>query len=261
MIETFVLARIFSNKIEIAYQYDVALKLQEELIREEEKDGAAKSEQKAMHAVSAKEKKSRKKLGKQQRNGRKGKDKAGGKKGIAMVQDKQPCKNAMDEETRLEKGEILEDASDISSSVDDAADLYDADSDDRDGSVVTLDSETSDIHLLVEAGCKDASGSFSTKANGLGKGRTSVMDDSSSTTSTDSVQSVSTNGSPRGKSFRNAKGQNSPIRVEKLYSQVPSKEGRVTREADSQFPETVGQRHHNDVFPETATEKSFFSFV
>ncbi|GAB2234289.1 hypothetical protein Droror1_Dr00003536 [Drosera rotundifolia] len=63
MIETFVLARIFSNKIEIAYQYDVALKLQEELIREEEKAGAAKSEQKAMHAVSAKEKKSRKKLG------------------------------------------------------------------------------------------------------------------------------------------------------------------------------------------------------
>ncbi|GAB2237567.1 hypothetical protein Droror1_Dr00015469 [Drosera rotundifolia] len=249
MIETFVLARIFSNKIEIAYQYDVALKLQEELIREEEKAGAAKSEQKAMHAVSAKEKKSRKKLGKQQRNGGKGKDKAGGKKGIAMVQDKQPCKNAMDEETRLEKGEILEDASDISSSVDDAADMYDADSDDRDGSVVTLDSETSDIHLLVEAGCKDAAGSFSTKANGLGKGITSVMDDSSSITSTDSVQSVSTNGSPRGKSFRNAKGQNSPIRVEKLYSQVPSKEVSVTREADSQLPGTVGQRHHNDVFP------------
>ncbi|KAL9275216.1 TNF receptor-associated factor homolog 1b-like protein [Drosera capensis] len=251
MIETFVLARIFSNKIEIAYQYDVALKMQEELIREEEKAGAAKSEQKAMHAVSAKEKKSRKKLGKQQRNGRKGKDKAEGKKGIAMVQDKQPCKNAMDEETtELEKGEILEDASDISSSVDDAADMYDADSDDRDGTVVTLDSETSDIHLLVEAGCKDAAGSSSTKANELGKGRTSVMDDSSSTTSTDSVHSVSTNGSLLGKSFRSAKGQNSFIRMEKLYSKVPSKEGSVTREADSQLPETLGQRHHNDVFPD-----------
>ncbi|KAL9274711.1 TNF receptor-associated factor homolog 1b-like protein [Drosera capensis] len=250
MIEMFVLARIFSNKIEIAYQYDVALKMQEELIREEEKAGAAKSEQKAMHAVSAKEKKSRKKLGKQQRNGRKGKDKAEGKKGIEMVRDKQPCKNAMNEETRLDKGEILEDASDISSSVDDTADMYDADSDDRDGSFVTLDSETSDIHLLVEAGCKDAAGSFSTKANGLGKGRTSVMGDSSSTTSTDSVHSVPTNGSSWGKSFRNAKGQNSPIRVEKLYSKVPSKEGSVTREVVSQLPETVGQRHHNDVFPD-----------
>ncbi|XP_047266459.1 TNF receptor-associated factor homolog 1a isoform X2 [Capsicum annuum] len=58
-IEIFVLAQIFS-KIEVAYQEAVALKRQEELIREEEAAWLAETEQKAKRA-SGKEKKSKKK--------------------------------------------------------------------------------------------------------------------------------------------------------------------------------------------------------
>lgn len=50
-----------SNKIEVSYQEAVALKRQEELIREEEAAWLAESEQKAKRGVSEKEKKSKKK--------------------------------------------------------------------------------------------------------------------------------------------------------------------------------------------------------
>lgn len=50
-----------SNKIEVAYQEAVALKRQEELIREEEAAWLAESEQKAKRGAGEKEKKSKKK--------------------------------------------------------------------------------------------------------------------------------------------------------------------------------------------------------
>ncbi len=56
-VEIFVLAHIFSNKIEVAYQEAVALKRQEELIREEEAAWLAESEQKAKRGAAEKEKK------------------------------------------------------------------------------------------------------------------------------------------------------------------------------------------------------------
>ncbi|XP_047180061.1 TNF receptor-associated factor homolog 1a-like isoform X6 [Vigna umbellata] len=59
-LEIFVLAHIFSNKIEVAYQEAVALKRQEELIREEEAAWQAESDQKAKRG-SEREKKSKKK--------------------------------------------------------------------------------------------------------------------------------------------------------------------------------------------------------
>ncbi|XP_022739701.1 MATH domain-containing protein At5g43560-like [Durio zibethinus] len=59
-VEMFVLAHIFSNKIEVAYQEAVALKRQEELIREEAAC-LAESEQKTKRGASEKEKKSKKK--------------------------------------------------------------------------------------------------------------------------------------------------------------------------------------------------------
>ena len=49
-----------SNKIEVAYQEAVALKKQEELIREEEAAWLAESEQKAKRGATEKEKKSKK---------------------------------------------------------------------------------------------------------------------------------------------------------------------------------------------------------
>ncbi|XP_054804727.1 TNF receptor-associated factor homolog 1b-like isoform X3 [Prosopis cineraria] len=60
-VEIFVLAHIFSNKIEVAYQEAVALKRQEELIREEEAAWQAECERKARRGVNDKEKKSKKK--------------------------------------------------------------------------------------------------------------------------------------------------------------------------------------------------------
>ncbi|GLU08120.1 hypothetical protein SLE2022_250450 [Rubroshorea leprosula] len=57
-VEIFVLVHIFSNKIEVAYQEAVALKRQEELIREEEAAWLAESEQKAKRGASEREKKS-----------------------------------------------------------------------------------------------------------------------------------------------------------------------------------------------------------
>ncbi|KAJ0775692.1 putative MATH/TRAF domain-containing protein [Helianthus annuus] len=59
-VEIFVLAHIFSSKIEVAYQEAISLKRQEELIREEEEAWMAESEQKAKRA-SDREKKSKKK--------------------------------------------------------------------------------------------------------------------------------------------------------------------------------------------------------
>lgn len=50
-----------SNKIEVAYHESVALKRQEELIREEEAAWQAESEQKAKRGATEKEKKSKKK--------------------------------------------------------------------------------------------------------------------------------------------------------------------------------------------------------
>ena len=56
----FFFLRTCSNKIEVAYQEAVALKKQEELIREEEAAWLAESEQKAKRGATEKEKKSKK---------------------------------------------------------------------------------------------------------------------------------------------------------------------------------------------------------
>lgn len=55
------LHHICSNKIEVAYHESVALKRQEELIREEEAAWQAETDQKAKRGATEKEKKSKKK--------------------------------------------------------------------------------------------------------------------------------------------------------------------------------------------------------
>ncbi|RZS16648.1 hypothetical protein BHM03_00048670 [Ensete ventricosum] len=73
-IEIFVLAHIFS-RIEVSYQEAVALKRQEELIREEEAAGQVEHELKSKRSAAEKEKRAKKKQAKQKRNSRKSKDK------------------------------------------------------------------------------------------------------------------------------------------------------------------------------------------
>ncbi|XP_071938042.1 TNF receptor-associated factor homolog 1a-like [Coffea arabica] len=199
-IEIFVLAHIFS-KIEVAYQEAVALKRQEELIREEEAAWLAESEHKSKRGGD-KEKKSKKKQGKQKRNNRKVKDKMRDEKSSMLVQDKAEEDILTDErkgytteepEMVLEKPDGIEDVSDVSDSADCAPETLQPDSEDRDTSPVNWDTDTSEVHPPTEAPCLLA------VQNGMGERRgTSVMDDSSSTCSTDSAPSVIANGSYKG---------------------------------------------------------------
>ncbi|GFP94117.1 math domain-containing protein at5g43560 [Phtheirospermum japonicum] len=190
-IELFVLAHIFS-KIEVAYQEAVALKKQEELIREEEAAWLAELEQKARRRSTDKDKKSKKKQGKQKKNNRKGKDKGRDEKAIIVTQDKieediiAEIKSELvaEPEIVLGKSEAVEDISDVSDSI---------------------DTDTSEVHHpSIEA---DKSG-LSGVQNGMERGSPSVVDDSSSTCSSDSVPSVVCVAN-KGKS-RNHRNQKSP---------------------------------------------------
>lgn len=188
-IELFVLSHIFS-KIEVEYQEAVALKRQEELIREEEAEWMTGIEQKAKRGASEKDKKSKKKQGKQKRNNRKLKDKGKDEITGATVieeEDKPQQQNPIDgrKGILIEDAELLldtpEDVSDASDSVncvlDEAHAL--ADSDDRDSSPVNYDTDTSEaqppIGFVVHNGARKSP---------------SMIDDSSSTCSTDSLPSV-----------------------------------------------------------------------
>ncbi|KAI3756759.1 hypothetical protein L1987_56582 [Smallanthus sonchifolius] len=213
-IEIFVLAHIFSSKIEVAYQEAISLKRQEELIREEEEAWMAESEQKAKRA-SEKEKKLKKKQAKQKRNNRKSKDKGRDEKPGVVIEEKPQKQSPIEDDADLlKKPDPLEDVSDVSDSVDCVTESHlQPDSDDRDSSPVNWDTDTSEPHHPSTEAC--SSGVIS-EQNG-GKKYASVMDDSSSTCSTDSLPSVHY----RGNSHQNQKTQSSPSR------------GKVKREKDT----------------------------
>ncbi|KDP40288.1 hypothetical protein JCGZ_02286 [Jatropha curcas] len=220
-VEIFVLAHIFNHKIEVAYQEAVALRRQEELIREEEAAWLAESEQKAKRGTTEKEKKSKKKQAKQKRNNRKGKDKGRDERISIAVLDKHEEENP-DREKKdsvigevqpvVEKPDILEDVSDVSDLVDGVAEVLQPDSEDRDASPVNWDTDTSEVHPPTEA-CSSGVSGLSSLPNGTAEKRsTSAMDDSSSTCSTDSVPSVVTNGSYKGNSYSSCQYVKSPSR-------------------------------------------------
>ncbi|KAJ7979918.1 MATH domain-containing protein [Quillaja saponaria] len=204
-VEIFVLANIFSNKIEVAHQEAVAFKRQEELIREEEAAWMAETDQKPKRGVNEKEKKSKKKQAKQKRNNRKGKDKARDERSILQdkLQEENPNNEKLDcnieeVESLVEKLDALEDVSDVSDSVDGVAEVLQAYPEDRDASPANWDTDTSEVHPPTEASSSGI-GSFSSVQNGVADKKTiSVMDDSSSTCSTDSLPSVVTNGLYKG---------------------------------------------------------------
>ncbi|XP_015887974.3 TNF receptor-associated factor homolog 1a [Ziziphus jujuba] len=233
-VEIFVLAHIFSNKIEVAYQEAVALKRQEELIREEEAAWQAETEQKAKRGATEKEKKSKKKQAKQKRNNRKGKEKGREERPVVAVQDKlleedpgSDIKDSTIEEVEpvLEKSGMLEDVSDVSDSVDGVAEVLQPDSEDRDASPINWDTDTSEVHPPTEAS-SGISGPSSVLNGVSDKKSTSVMDDSSSTCSTDSVPSVVMNGPYKGNSLPNFKNQ-------KPASRGKNQRGKATPDGNS----------------------------
>nr|XP_043627311.1 TNF receptor-associated factor homolog 1a-like isoform X2 [Erigeron canadensis] len=233
-IEIFVLAHIFT-KIEVAYQEAVALKRQEELIREEEEAWMAESEQKAKRA-SEKEKKSKKKQAKQKRNNRKSKDKGRDEKHCVVIEEKTQQLDPIDVEDLLKKPEIVEDVSDVSDSVDCGTEAFlRPDSDDRDSSPVNWDTDTSEPHPPTEA-C--SSGAISV-LNGWQKSP-SAMDDSSSTCSSDSLPSGVINGPYRGDSHQNQKSQSSPSRGK-------VKQGKAIGEVTGQVNNVQKQHATNEV--------------
>ncbi|KAE8688391.1 MATH domain-containing protein [Hibiscus syriacus] len=210
-VEIFVLSHIFSSKIEVAYQEAVALKRQEELIREEAA-WLAESEQKAKRAQSEKEKKSKKKQAKQKRNNRKSKDKGREEKAIVAAQEKHQEDHPNDEKEASvmgeqqpvpEKVDVLGDVSDVSDSVDAATEVLPPDSEDRDASPVNWDTDTSEIHPPTEACTRRISGLSCVQNEVTDRRSPSLMDDSSSTCSADSVPSVVMNGPYKGNSFSN----------------------------------------------------------
>ncbi|KAB5537624.1 hypothetical protein DKX38_015157 [Salix brachista] len=232
-VEIFVLAHIFNHKIEVSYQEAVALKRQEELIREEEAAWLAESEQKAKRGATEKEKKSKKKQAKQKRNNRKGKDKGReDRSGVAVI-DKYHESNLSIENKELaveevqpvmEKPEVLEDVSDVSDSVDGVAEVLQHDSEDRDASPVNWDTDTSEVHPPTEVSSSGVSGLSSVPNGTSDKRSTYAMDDSSSTCSTDSVPSIVMNGPYKGNSYLN-------YQFEKLPSRVKNQRGKMAHDA------------------------------
>ncbi|XVE81777.1 hypothetical protein DITRI_Ditri15bG0093200 [Diplodiscus trichospermus] len=254
-VEIFVLAHIFSNKIEVAYQEAVALKRQEELIREEAA-WLAESEQKAKKGQSEKEKKSKKKQAKQKRNNRKSKDKGREEKATVAAQENHQENNPDDEKEASimvqvqpvpEKSDVLGDVSDVSDSVDCATEVHQPDSEDRDGSPVHWDTDTSEIHPPREA-TSSGIGGLSCVQNGVADRSPSILDDSSSTCSTDSAPSSVMNGHYKGSSFLNQPNKKSPSRGKNQRSKTSSDGSSWTTETDSRSScPALDARDYNDV--------------
>ncbi|CAK9143559.1 unnamed protein product [Ilex paraguariensis] len=158
--------------------------------------------------------------GKQKRNNRKVKDKGRDENPGVISLDK-PEESASTErkvilteeaEPVMEKPETLEDVSDVSDSVDCASEILQPDSEDRDASPVNWDTDTSEINPPMEAGGSGISGLSAVQNGTGGRKGPSVMDDSSSSCSTDSVPSVAMNGSYKGYLLPNQPSQKSPGR-------------------------------------------------
>ncbi|KAE9589766.1 hypothetical protein Lalb_Chr21g0312421 [Lupinus albus] len=267
-LEIFVLAHVFSNKIEIAYQEAVALKKQEELIREEEAAWQAESEQKAKRGVNDREKKSKKKQAKQKRNNRKGKDKGREESTTVAVHDKNHEANGVDEkkninmeeartlpekpdateeaQTLSEKPDVMKDVSDVSDSADGVSAVLQPDSEDRDASPINWDIDAPEIHPPTEAS-NNGVVVVSPLQNGMSEKRiSSAIDDSSSTCSTDSLPSVFMNDPYKGNSFSNYKFQKSPNR-RKNPGKASCDMACWTNEVGSQPSGSVaGAGHNND---------------
>ncbi|KAL3626388.1 hypothetical protein CASFOL_029937 [Castilleja foliolosa] len=244
-IEIFILAHIFS-KIEVAYQEAVALKRQEELIREEEAAWLAEIEQKARRGVVEKEKKSKKKQAKQKRNNRKAKDKGKDGKNSSIDQGKIELdihtaegKEISAPETILERSDDVEDVSDVSDSVEGAPEIHFPDSEDRSSSSVNWDMDISEVHPPTEA-----SSSSIIELSGVQNGRSSsVVDDSSSTCSSDSVPFVVINGSHRDNSSY-IKNQKSPGRGSNQQSKVTSDQADCVNAEPTQPSKAVLDQGH-----------------
>ncbi|KAF8733357.1 hypothetical protein HU200_014963 [Digitaria exilis] len=208
-LELFALAHIFRyqtfHRIEVAYQEAVALKRQEELIREEEAAGLAEIELKAKRSAAEKEKRAKKKLAKQKKSSRKSNKGKNGKSDISkeILMGSSPSDDRILDDFSGQAEEMSsnadnpEEVSDISDNRDDNSDALHADIEERESSPVNWETDASETQATVP-------GSGEVQNGQAGK-RTSFVDDSSSTCSSDSVPSVILNGSSTGGAWTNVR--------------------------------------------------------
>ncbi|XP_062204750.1 TNF receptor-associated factor homolog 1a-like [Phragmites australis] len=204
-LELFALAHIFS-RIEVAYQEAVALKRQEELIREEEAAGLAEIELKAKRSAAEKEKRAKKKQAKQKKNSRKSNKGKNGKSDMIskeILMDSSPSDDIILDDFSRQAEEMSsnadnpEEVSDTSDNRDDNSDTLHVDIEDRESSPVNWETDASETQTTVPE-------SGEVQNDQAGK-RTSFVDDSSSTCSSDSVPSVILNGSYTGGAWTNVR--------------------------------------------------------
>lgn len=157
--------------------------------------------------------------GKQKRNNRKGKDKGRDEKSSSIAQSKidedihtleRKDFVAAGPEMEIEKPDTVEDDSDVSDSMDCVPEILPPDSEDRDVSPVNWDTDTSEVHPPTEASSSCVNG-LAGMQNGTEGRSSSVVDDSSSTCSSDSVPSVVITVSQKGNSCYH-KNKKSPTR-------------------------------------------------
>ncbi|KAF2616875.1 hypothetical protein F2Q68_00042804 [Brassica cretica] len=175
----------------------------EELIREEEEEWLAETEQRAKRGAAEREKKSKKKQAKQKRNRNKGKDKRKEEKVTFATHEEEKDLVTEKAQSPVEKTDTLGDVSDISDSVDGSAEILHPDLEDGDSSSVHWDTD-------ALGRSRESAISIST-ANGIAERKNqSTMEDSSSTCSNDSIRSGFTNGSSYKGNALNFRNQNSP---------------------------------------------------
>uniref|UniRef100_A0A0D3EUP0 MATH domain-containing protein n=1 Tax=Oryza barthii TaxID=65489 RepID=A0A0D3EUP0_9ORYZ len=158
IIETFALSHIFSG-IEVAYQEAVALKRQEELIREEEEAWLLENEMKGKRgSTTEKDKRAKKKQAKQKKNNRKVKDKDREEKCDSNFPERSQDENTIhDREDSKQAGQI---SMKVDTSEEGASDV----SDNLDGSI-----EIQKKHSTMEIKSLSCSSESATMNNAQGK--------------------------------------------------------------------------------------------
>ncbi|MCO5606875.1 hypothetical protein L7F22_061066 [Adiantum nelumboides] len=198
-VEMFVLAHLFSNRVEVEYLEAIALKRQEELIREEEAAGQAEIELKARREAAEKEKRNKKKQAKQRRNNRKEKERDGEEKqpgagGQSRLEEGSTSSRAalsLSKEASIRTAEVVDedDDSSVLDNTDGIVGTLQAAIEDGDADRIFWEREGSDLHHSMEASFSGGSCIDSAQNGRSNRKKQSLLDDSSSTCSSDSIPS------------------------------------------------------------------------
>ncbi|CAM6084166.1 unnamed protein product [Calypogeia fissa] len=205
-VEMFVLAHLYTNRVEVAYREAVALKRQEELIREEEAAGQAETELRIKREAAEKEKRSKKKQAKQRRKDRKEKDKEAEEKKVRVEQEQRqrqdhPTTRESKDNSHKERElsplvstEAGEDEDELSGldPIDDVVGTLGPAIEDGDTDHVSWEREASHGQNGMEAGFSGALLKDTTRSRRSSRKQQATGDDSSSTCSSDSLPSVRT---------------------------------------------------------------------